>query len=111
MGPSGQQPPRTKRNVGLRVQKRLDEKPDKIPLRSKTVDHPFGTIKAWGDALQDEDAEARRHRNSSARAGLQSQEGDGADRRAETPQSNLRPFGTFAHRPPGRALPFSHSLV
>jgi transposase len=30
-----------------RVQKRLDEQPDKIPLRSKTVEHPFGTIKAW----------------------------------------------------------------
>jgi transposase len=30
-----------------RVQKRLDERPDKIPLRSKTVEHPFGTIKAW----------------------------------------------------------------
>jgi hypothetical protein len=30
-----------------RVQKRLDNAPDKIPLRSKTVEHPFGTIKAW----------------------------------------------------------------
>ena len=30
-----------------RVQKRLDDDPDKIPLRSKTVEHPFGTIKAW----------------------------------------------------------------
>jgi hypothetical protein len=30
-----------------RVQKRLDEQPEKIPLRSKTVEHPFGTIKAW----------------------------------------------------------------
>ena len=30
-----------------RVQKRLDEDPSKIPLRSKTVEHPFGTIKAW----------------------------------------------------------------
>ena len=30
-----------------RVQKRLDERPDKIPLRSKTVEHPFGTIKTW----------------------------------------------------------------
>jgi len=29
-----------------RVQKRLDDDPDKIPLRSKTVEHPFGTIKA-----------------------------------------------------------------
>ncbi len=30
-----------------RVQKRLDDDPTKIPLRSKTVEHPFGTIKAW----------------------------------------------------------------
>lgn len=30
-----------------RVQKRLDDDPGRIPLRSKTVEHPFGTIKAW----------------------------------------------------------------
>jgi hypothetical protein len=30
-----------------RVQQRLDADPDKIPLRSKPVEHPFGTIKAW----------------------------------------------------------------
>jgi transposase len=30
-----------------RAQKRLDDDPSKIPLRSKTVEHPFGTIKAW----------------------------------------------------------------
>lgn len=30
-----------------RVQRRLDDNPSKIPLRSKTVEHPFGTIKAW----------------------------------------------------------------
>jgi len=30
-----------------RVQNRLDDDPSKIPLRSKTVEHPFGTIKAW----------------------------------------------------------------
>jgi hypothetical protein len=30
-----------------REQKRLDDDPRKIPLRSKTVEHPFGTIKAW----------------------------------------------------------------
>lgn len=29
-----------------RVQKRLDDDPSKVPLRSKTVEHPFGTIKA-----------------------------------------------------------------
>ena len=30
-----------------RMQKRLDDDPSKIPLRSKTVEHPFGTNKAW----------------------------------------------------------------
>lgn len=30
-----------------RVQKRLDDNPSKTPLRSKTVEHPFGTIKGW----------------------------------------------------------------
>jgi len=30
-----------------RVQKRFDDDPAKVPLRSKTVEHPFGTIKAW----------------------------------------------------------------
>jgi Transposase DDE domain len=30
-----------------RVQKRLEDDPARIPLRSKTVEHPFGTIKAW----------------------------------------------------------------
>lgn len=30
-----------------RVQKRLDDDPGMIPLRSKTVEHPFGTIKSW----------------------------------------------------------------
>lgn len=30
-----------------RVQKRLDDDPSKLALRSMTVEHPFGTIKAW----------------------------------------------------------------
>lgn len=30
-----------------RVQKRIDDHPEKVPLRSKTVEHSFGTIKAW----------------------------------------------------------------
>ena len=30
-----------------RVQKRLDNDPSKIPLRSKTIEHTFGTLKAW----------------------------------------------------------------
>ena len=30
-----------------RVQQRLDEHPDKMRIRKETVEHPFGTIKAW----------------------------------------------------------------
>ena len=30
-----------------RVQQRLDENPDKMRIRKDTVEHPFGTIKAW----------------------------------------------------------------
>ncbi|MEM7530493.1 MAG: IS1182 family transposase [Pseudomonadota bacterium] len=30
-----------------RVQRRLDQDPSKLALRSMTVEHPFGTIKAW----------------------------------------------------------------
>jgi hypothetical protein len=29
------------------VQERLDRNPDKMKLRRQTVEHPFGTIKAW----------------------------------------------------------------
>ena len=29
------------------VQRRLDEHPEKMRLRRETVEHPFGTIKAW----------------------------------------------------------------
>lgn len=30
-----------------RVLKGFDDAPAKIPLRSKRLEHPFGTIKAW----------------------------------------------------------------
>ncbi len=30
-----------------RVQKRLEDDPSKLALRSMTVEHPFGTIKSW----------------------------------------------------------------
>ena len=34
--------------VGLEeVQRRLDEHPEMMRRRRETVDHPFGTIKAW----------------------------------------------------------------
>lgn len=30
-----------------RVQQRLDDDPNRMSLRCQTVEHPFGTIKAW----------------------------------------------------------------
>src|SRR4029077_11546327 len=33
-----------------RVQQRLYDDSGKIPLRSRSVEHPFGTLKAWIDA-------------------------------------------------------------
>lgn len=30
-----------------RVQSRLDQRPDAMIVRRSTVEHPFGTIKAW----------------------------------------------------------------
>ena len=44
-----------------RSQKRLDDDPSKLAVRSMTVEHPFGTIKSWmgGDPFQDADAEKR----------------------------------------------------
>jgi predicted RecB family nuclease len=35
-----------------RVQQRLDEDPSKLALRSMTVEHTFGTIKAWMGATR-----------------------------------------------------------
>ena len=29
------------------MQQRLDQAPDKMAVRRQTVEHPFGTIKAW----------------------------------------------------------------
>ncbi len=29
------------------MQRRLDHNPDKMRIRRETVEHPFGTIKAW----------------------------------------------------------------
>lgn len=35
-------------NAGaVHERKRLDDDSDKMPLRCRTVEHPFGTIKAW----------------------------------------------------------------
>jgi len=33
------------------MQQRLDQKPDIMRVRPQTVEHPFGTIKAWMEQL------------------------------------------------------------
>jgi len=53
------------------VQDRLDRNPDKMRVRRQTVEHPFGTIKAWMGATH---FQMRRlaesgQRNGAARAG------------------------------------------
>ncbi len=55
------------------VQARLDRNPDKMRARRQTVEDPFGTIKSWMgiDALPDENAQERQHRNGPARPRLQ----------------------------------------
>ncbi|MCP4997368.1 MAG: transposase, partial [Hyphomicrobiales bacterium] len=30
-----------------RMQKRIDDNPDRLAIRSMTVEHPFGSIKSW----------------------------------------------------------------
>src|SRR3981189_1205224 len=48
-----------------------------MPVRRQTVEHPFGDKVVDGiDALPDENAQARQHRNGAARSGLQHQTGD-----------------------------------
>jgi hypothetical protein len=52
--------------------------PDAMGVRRQTVEHPFGTIKAWmgSTPLLDPHPEAGQHRNEPPRPGLQHQAGD-----------------------------------
>src|SRR4030081_3623600 len=48
-----------------------------MPVRRQTVEHPFGGKVLDGiDALPDENAQARQHRDGAARLGLQHETGD-----------------------------------
>src|SRR5712672_659505 len=48
-----------------------------MPVRRQTVEHPFGDKVLDGiDALPDENAQARQHRDGAARIGLQYETGD-----------------------------------
>ena len=61
---------------------RLGRDPDLMTLRRCTVEHPFGTIKAWMGTTHfpDTATEERRHGNGAERSGLQHQADDLADR-------------------------------
>ena len=45
------------------MQQRLDHAPEKMAVRRQTVEHPFGTIKAWmgADSLLDEASAPGQH--------------------------------------------------
>jgi hypothetical protein len=66
-----------------RGQARLDRDPDRMKVRRRTAEHPFGTIKGWmgGDALPDAHASQGRHRDGAERARLQHEARHGARRR------------------------------
>ena len=72
-----------------RAQKRVDQHPDAMIVRRSTVEHPFGTIKAWMGATHFKTKTlACRHRDGVARARLQHQARDRDPRRAEANQGD-----------------------
>ena len=75
-----------------RAEERLDRRPDAMIVRRSTVEHPFGQHQGVDGryTLQDEDAEARRHRDGTARAGLQSEAGNGDLRGARVAERDVR---------------------
>ena len=95
-----------------RVQKRLDEQPEQDPAAKQDCRTSVRDDQSVDgrNALQDEDAEARRHRDGVARTGLQSEAGDGGRRGTKAAQGNLRPClrcGCCSRKAGPR---FSHSL-
>ena len=78
------------------MQERLDRQPDAMQLRRQTVEHPFGTLKAWMgcDALPDQAAASRQYRDESPCAGLQPQtrDADPGHRTADAGDAGLRPL-------------------
>jgi hypothetical protein len=61
-----------------RMQERLERMPEAMLIRRQTVEHPFGTIKAWMGSTHflDEDPGEGQNRDEPARAGLQSEADD-----------------------------------
>ena len=60
------------------MQERLDRTPDAMRIRRATVEHPFGTIKAWMGATHflTKTLEQGQNRDEPPRSGLQSEAGD-----------------------------------
>src|SRR5439155_24455735 len=61
-----------------RMQARLDRMPEAMGVPRQTVEHPFGTLKAWMGATHflDQDARQGPNRDEPPRSGLQHKAGD-----------------------------------
>ena len=53
-----------------RMQDQLDRMPDAMGVRRQTVEHPFGTLKAWMGATPDPDPRQGPNRDEPPRSGL-----------------------------------------
>ena len=60
------------------MQARLDRTPKAMRIRRQTVEHPFGTLKAWMGATHFQTADPRKgqNRDEPSRSGLQSEADD-----------------------------------
>jgi transposase len=59
-----------------KMQARLDHMPEAMTIRRQTVEHPFGTLKAWRHPLRDQDSRKGQDRDEPAGAGLQYEAND-----------------------------------
>jgi hypothetical protein len=61
-----------------KMQARLDHMPEAMTIRRQTVEHPFGTLKAWmgRHPLPDQDPRKGQNRDEPAGAGLQYEAND-----------------------------------
>ena len=85
------------------MQERLDRQPDAMKLRRQTVEHPFGTLKAWMgvDPFPDQAAASRQHRDESPCAGLQPQtrDADHGHRTADAGDEGISPLSFLRDKP------------
>ena len=78
------------------MQARLEQMPQASRIRRQTVEHVFGTLKAWmgGDALHDKDVAADQYRDESACPGLQPETRD-ADLRGRAADAGDKGLNTL----------------